>query len=71
MCMKTSLLFYIRHFCLFLFCASSLTQAQTVIITDIDDLKSTANAASPGDIIEIQNGTYDGNSMTITAKGTV
>ncbi len=54
----------------FLFFAINLTQAQTVVVTDIDDLKSTVNEASPGDIIEIKDGTYDGNSMTITAKGT-
>ncbi len=62
-------LYKVLSFCLLLFLAPNFLQAQTVV-TDIDDLKSIVNEASPGDIIEIKNGSYNGNSMTITAKGT-
>jgi len=67
--MKTFLPFTLL-LCLFLLLSPLFLQAQTVVITDIDDLKTAVNEASPGDIIEIKNGSYNGNSMTVTAKGT-
>ncbi len=71
--MKNSnlLSFQLLFLFLFAFLPPITTPAQTVtVVDDIDDLKSIVNEASSGDIIEIKNGTYSGNSMTIAAKGT-
>lgn len=57
-------------FCVIWSATSVIYAQQTTLVTDIDDLKNTVNAASAGDIIVIQDGSYSGNSMTVTANGT-
>ncbi len=56
--------------CCFILPAFILPQSVN-IITDIDDLKSAINSASPGDTILVKNGRYNSEgSITITNSGT-
>ncbi|SHK35298.1 Por secretion system C-terminal sorting domain-containing protein [Reichenbachiella agariperforans] len=52
-----------------IYCTSTFGQNVTTV-SDIDELKDIINAASPGDTIQIADGTYDGNGMTINVQGT-
>lgn len=55
---------------LFLLIFTNVEAFSQIVVSDIDELKSTINAASPGDTIIIKDGTYSGNSMTLNVKGT-